>query len=173
MNVKDAWGCIIIKNFVSPSKPIAGAGKPEPPSRASDILFLAYQHLCSQVATCTMENLRYVLHDSIRNEGTRKAILSAFDITSFEQLGGFPGKWAKTDCDVGLGLLGTPNGAGMGFMVAEHMSTFKASRFYPRAVYCWNYVSPMMMFEFGKSGAYDAVPPPSPPIGSEPDSCGK
>jgi len=89
----------------------------------SDVVFLDYQTLtrAQQQSPESMQKLRYVFRLRITNGATLGIIEAVLGVTSWrETVREWPGDWFGMDTDKGKALLGTPNGRGVAWLLAQH-----------------------------------------------------
>jgi hypothetical protein len=75
--------------------------------------------------TSKPENLNWIIRAHVVNDETRNIVVEALRKKKLPNIPSFPGKYTfSMDTDEGLAMLGTPNGAAGGWMLAEHRAIF-------------------------------------------------
>ncbi|GAB1725863.1 hypothetical protein NU195Hw_g2587t1 [Hortaea werneckii] len=85
--------------------------------RWSDVTFLLWQEHCRQ-ANVDPAGLEWVFHVNISNMETREIIFGVLE--EEEPLGPWPGRSFEISEERGKRLLGSPNGSGTGWLLADH-----------------------------------------------------
>ena len=131
-----AHGAVIIGNSASPAPPKVITGGTAP-YRMSDLAFLAWIQICDNTKDCDPKTtgLQYVFQVQVTNAGSQEAMQRAAGGTQWLD---WPGKELFTDTEAGKGLLGSPNGLGIGLFLAQHKSIFQSQRMTIKSITVWN-----------------------------------
>lgn len=110
----------------------------------SDLVFLQWQ----QEAGGNTQNLRYIIRAHVVNPDTQDIVFQALSRAGHTQLPSWNDRVTfQMNTDEGKAILGTPNGAGCGYLVAQHKTQLGVKRI--RDVVVW-VITP---------GAIPATPP--------------
>lgn len=109
------------QRFFPPRQPITGAVVPL--SQWSDVTFLQLQQLST---AAELQKLTFVFRISVANQVTKEIILHA--VGGPTKLQSWPGEDFGVEENAGLAMLGTPNGLGIGWLLAQHKADFGVKR---------------------------------------------
>lgn len=126
-----------------------------PLSNWSDVVFLTWMNLCTGQAQ--MEGMKYIMQVNIISDDTNEVIGQMLPSKDLDDLPGYPGVTFDTSSYQGTTLLGTPNGNGVGWFLAQHKDKLGATRQVTK-IQVWNSASdeedqaflgtiPCMLFE--------------------------
>jgi hypothetical protein len=139
----------------------------------SDVVFLQWQQ---HVAAVNIRNIKYIFRASIGNRDSRTQIIQAFRHAGLDEIPAWPGHTFKIDPstlldpDTGrapdsfFGILGSKNGAGCAFILAQHKAAFGAKTLSSVAVWAqdaWSLEAPEI--ELKVSMYFTVQDSPTPP----------
>lgn len=96
-----------------------------PLRRWSDVVFLTWQNLCR--GSERTKKLKWIFRLNITNDKTKKIIAEVMR-GDIHNLKGWPGNTFIASQTSGLALLGTPHGAGVAWLLAQHKEQFGFQR---------------------------------------------
>jgi hypothetical protein len=115
-------GFIIAEENFSPAY-YSPEGPVTPLSKWSDVIFVIYDNLARQAGVPT-SNLNMIIQYNIHNKDTETIVATAVQQSLGKPLGRWPGITFLITSDLGKAILGSPNGQGVGWLLAQHKSAF-------------------------------------------------
>ncbi|KAK5126561.1 hypothetical protein LTR85_009495 [Meristemomyces frigidus] len=95
--------------------------------RWSDIAFLTWEHLTGTSQT-QLRGLKYILGVNVINDDTMTCIQNFAPANDIDNLPQWPGLTFDTTSVAGMTLLGSPNGAGIGWFLLQHKDKLGSNR---------------------------------------------
>lgn len=118
----------------------------------SDVVFLQWQHFAT-MADVSVKSLRFICRSNVQNLETKQAAVTIFNELGLPYIPEFANRltWDMNEGGPGQAILGTPNGAGGAYLLAQHKTQLGVKTF--KSVQIWS--------------GDDAPGWPVPPIGTE------
>ena len=116
-----AAGILVVEFAKGPINPLPA----QVPQRLSDITFLAWQYFCQKQSPPANvgSSLKYIIHRMVSNQSTQQIAASAAQKAQ-SQLSAWPGTRLTPTSEPGKAMIGSPNGYGVGFLLASHHAIF-------------------------------------------------
>ncbi|KAI4145938.1 MAG: hypothetical protein LQ340_006108 [Diploschistes diacapsis] len=145
-------GALVVEFAKGPINPLPA----NTPQRLSDIIFLVWQHYCS-TATPAVEpgSLKYLIHRMVYNPSTQE-ILEQATANAGSKMQAWPGTPLDPTTDPGKAIVGSPNGYGVGFLMASHNTVFGDMTYQKITAFLDSYGDEGIVFEIGTASASKA-----------------